>query len=503
MNSAHKSAIPSGAIAESFHDLIVQVAGRPDYEPSWLVDADHQCRYGDIPACLRSIQLYLSSVGVAAGDCIAVELSNTVTGALLLLALLDAGFGVVLTPARSNARPESTMPRFCAWVLAVRTDARQASLHDPAAFLLARRNDASSRTGEGVAELGGRIFLRSSGSLSTPKLVAHRADRLIANAFNVLGRLQLNAQHRVALPVPIFHMYGLGAGFLPAFCAGATIDFLDGAHVLKYLERERSFEPNVAFLTPTFCDFLLRVRRSPRPYRFVVSAGDTIPASVFDRMEELHGPLLNLYGSTEMGSISVAAIHLPREVRGLTAGVPYDGVQYRIAENAFDEDIRRGFGELQLKYEYGFERYVDADGRSVDASAAFEQGWFRSGDYATVNVDGTIRIIGRRDLSVKRNGRLLPLSDVEHKLREIAGIRQAAVALGEDTVRGRRLIAFCVLEDGVVLNAEQVRRSYAAGVAAYAVPDDFLIVEVLPALPNGKVDRRALAALAQQGGHGA
>jgi acyl-coenzyme A synthetase/AMP-(fatty) acid ligase len=490
--------MPSPTGVAAFHSRIQQLATRADFRSSSLVDTDHECHYREIPDHLRAIQSHLASRGVAAGDCIGVELGNSVRSALLLLALLDAGVGVVLSPARSSSRPESTVPRFCAWSLSIGADTGQAALHDPAAYLLVQRNDAFNPTDMQVPCHAGSIFLRSSGSLSSPKLVAHQLGRLVGNALNVLGRLQLRASHRVTLPVPIFHMYGLGAGFLPALCAGASIDFLDGANVLKYLERERRFDPNVAFLTPTFCDFLLRVRRSPRPYEFVVSAGDTIRASVFERMEELHGPLLNLYGSTEMGSISVASIDLPRELRRVTAGTPYAEVQYRIVEDAFDQEVKSGFGELQLKYEYGFQGYVDADGRFVDSSAVFDDGWFRSGDYATVQPDDALQIIGRRDLSVKRNGRLLPLSDVEHRLRDTAGIRQVAVALGGETIRGRRLVAFCVAEDGATLEAAQIRRSYATNVPAYAVPDDFIIVEAIPTLPNGKVDRRALATLAQQ-----
>ena len=482
-----------------FHTWLQRVTTAANAASSRLVDTHHQCLYGEVPAALQAIQAHLASLGVAAGDCVAVELNNSVAAALLLLGLLDGGYGLVLSPARGNHRADPTVPAFCAWNVAVRTDAaaRQGALQDPASYLLARRNEAFARS-DAVVRLADYVLLRSSGSLSVPKLVAHRPERLIGNALNVQARLQLREHQRVSLPVPIFHMYGLGAGFLPALSAGASIDFLEGANVLTYLERERSFDPNVAFLTPTFCDFLLRVRRAPRRYDFVVSAGDTIAPSVFDRMEELHGPLLNLYGSTEMGSISVASGELSPEVRRACAGSPYPGVQCRIAEGAFDEDAQRGFGELQVRHEFGFEGYVDAEGRFIDVSTAFDAGWFRTGDYATAHADGTLRVLGRRDLSVKRNGVLLPLSDVEHRLREIAGVRQAAVAVGAESMRGRRLIAFCVPEEGASLSGTEVRVRYAAGVPAYAVPDDVRIVAALPTLANGKVDRRALGALAQQ-----
>jgi acyl-coenzyme A synthetase/AMP-(fatty) acid ligase len=490
-------------MTDSFSALITRAAGSETSRSSRLVDPHHQCAYGDIPANLRAIQAHLSSLGVAAGDCLHVELHNSVAGALLLLALLDAGHGIVLSPAPNAAHPESTTPEFCAWTLSSRSEAAAALLQEPAAWLTARRNDSFRARSDVAAKGEGWLFLRSSGSLSVPKLVAHRPAGLIGNASNVQARLQLHAGHRIALPAPIFHMYGLGAGFLPALMGGATIDFLESANALTYLQRERAFDPNVTFLTPTFCDFLVRLRRQPRRYEFIVSAGDTLPTSVFDRMEELHGPILNLYGSTEMGSVSVVARDMPRETRRLTAGVPYSGVDYRIAEGAFDDEDRPGFGELQLRHPYGFQGYVSTDGGFLGAATAFEDGWFRSGDYATVNADGTIQLFGRRDLSVKRSGRLLPISDIEHRLREIAGIRQAAVAIGEESIRGRRLIAFCVPEEGASLSAPEIQRHYASRAPAYAVPDAFHVMQKLPTLPNGKVDRRGLTALARQMGDGA
>ena len=104
-----------------------------------------------------------------------------------------------------------------------------------------------------------------------------------------------------------------------------------------------------------------------------------------------------------------------------------------------------------------------------------------------------IQILGRYDLSVNRNGLLLPFLDVEARLREIEGVEQAVVVAGSQGIRGRALVAFCVLARNAVLTADDVRERYAARSPAYSVPDSVRIVSSLPQLPSGKVDRVALA----------
>ena len=64
-------------------------------------------------------------------------------------------------------------------------------------------------------------------------------------------------------PVPVAHMYGFGAEFLPAVMAGASIDLQEKTHLLKYLERERQFQPNIVFATPTLCEILMKGYKSP------------------------------------------------------------------------------------------------------------------------------------------------------------------------------------------------------------------------------------------------
>ena len=91
-------------------------------------------------------------------------------------------------------------------------------------------------------------------------MAVHSHTKLRENARNCVQRLTLNCDARIAIPVPLFHMYGLGAAFLPAVAVNASIDLQRGANLIRYLQREREFNPNVVFMTPVFCETLLKGR---------------------------------------------------------------------------------------------------------------------------------------------------------------------------------------------------------------------------------------------------
>jgi acyl-CoA synthetase (AMP-forming)/AMP-acid ligase II len=69
-----------------------------------------------------------------------------------------------------------------------------------------------------------KIYLQTSESTGNPKMATHLHTKLMGNAFNCVERLGLTSEDRIAIPVPIFHMYGLAAAFLPGVVVGASID---------------------------------------------------------------------------------------------------------------------------------------------------------------------------------------------------------------------------------------------------------------------------------------
>jgi acyl-coenzyme A synthetase/AMP-(fatty) acid ligase len=429
-------------------------------------------------------------------------MSNSLCSALTVLSTLDAGLSLMLMPAQASASRVAgdhlAAPAFSRWRVSVGQPGNVADLTTPSSYVQVRANESYDAAAPRPAADRPSLFAKTSGSLGASKLVVHSLERYRNNVLSTLERLRLNPSHRIALPTPIFHSYGLGVGFLSSFFAGASIDFQPRANLLHFLEREQDFDPNVAFVTPTFCETLLRVRKSPRPYQFMVIGGDRTSDATRQRSETMHGPLINAYGSTEMSVVSIAQLSMASNIRSGTVGTPLPGVACRIAEGMEPQAGSEPAGELQVRSVYAFEGYVDLDGNDLHPPGIFDEGWFRTGDLASEGPEGTLRVLGRCDLSINRNGLLLPFADIEARLRELGDVEEAAVAAGPEDIRGRALVAFCVMKRSSNISAQQLRGQHAQQAPAFAVPDAIRIVDALPKLPSGKLDRQSIAAMAMQ-----
>jgi acyl-coenzyme A synthetase/AMP-(fatty) acid ligase len=466
---------------------------------SVIADAYHECRFAELRRLISGIQTHLSTSNVLPSDCVALELANTVPSALLALACLDAGASVMLVPMEGlGARIAGSAfeaPRFCRWIATVRDGLKpgERRLAAPETYISVRRNpnyDAASA----ATRVRGRLYLRTSGSLGTPKLVAWSVENFLMNVRHARERLGLGRTHRVALPVPIFHGFGFGAAFLSCVFSGASVDLQDRSNLLRYLERERQFDPNVAFMTPSFCEILTRGRRAPRPYEFMVTGGDRIGATAFFRSEELHGPLISAYGCSEMGFVFCGDLGMSADLRCRTVGRPLPFATFRVVEQQSPDD---SLGTLQIKYRYRSEGYVDFGGSALGYDGALIDGdWYCSSDLARPGPDGTVEVLGRLDLSVKRNSMLLPFADLEAALCDLDGVEDAGVALGPEGIRGRMLVGYCKVRRGVDPAEARLRAALANRVPAFALPERIRAVPALPRLPNGKIDRKTLASWA-------
>jgi len=450
---------------------------------AFLTDGESSCAYRDVVAALFAIESLLERAGVSRGDAVALECSNTVRAALALLCLLEGGRRCVLSPATD---PRHAVPSFCRHLVRV---ASPGGSDEPARALalaqgisVAENPHWNGRDGNGR----GFLYLHTSGSTGRPRLAVHDWTKLLDNAAGCAARFGLRGHDRVAIPVPIFHMYGLGAALLPALLAGASIDLQPGAQILRFLAREQDFAPTVAFLTPSFCESLLTARKSPRAYRASVSAGDRLPEDVFRRYEERHGPLLNLYGCTELGAIAACAPDDAVDVRMGSAGRLMPCVT--LCASAAD-DAAHAARELSFRHDFGFEGYADDDGEPQ-----LSDGVFATHDIGRLLAGGHLQVCGRADHHVNRDGRLVALTDVEAALQNIAGIERAAVVANGRTRRGAALIAVCLASPAGAPGGRELRRACLDVLPKHAIPDEFLFVADLPMLPSGKLDRVAIRA---------
>ncbi len=486
----------------TFNDIFDRIEEHADTRANVLGDGMTSCSYAAIPEVFGHLRERFEECGVNSQEHITLEVSNTVAGALTLLFVLANRYSFVLLPALSPAakgeRPEIKPPEFCRFQLAVDSGSRGPELPDGASragFLRVSENE-EFRSGLEVEMQGEpKLYLQTSGTLGAPKLVVHSHKKLLGNVSNCVERFGLKSGSRITIPVPIFHMYGLGAAFLPSVVVGASIDLQENTNLIRYMDRERQFHPDTAFLTPTLCEMFLKGRRSLRRYGLVVTAGDRIKRDTFVEFESRFGPLVNLYGTTEMGAISASSPDDPAEVRASTVGKPMSGVTVKLVGGA-ESNKGLGSGRLQCLHNYGFDGYVDNKGNWVRSPCHAEANWFDTGDMGRMDEKGYIEVLGRSDHSVNRSGILVFFSDIERQLEAIDGIEKAVVIAKGESKWGGGIAAFCVPIGRASIQCKDIRDKCYELLPRYAIPDNIVVIKSLPTLPSGKVDRSALPTIA-------
>ncbi len=463
-----------------------------------ISDGRHTISYAETRQLLELIDRHFATCGVTTEHPVALECSQSVAGALMLLHLLSRQYNVVLLPDRAERSKEVSTPRFipsfCSHVVTASTDRGVSPVWSAENCIECVVNGAFTIDPVVASFTGPDLYLRTSGSTGNPKLTRMSHQKWLNNAMACVERWRLTADDRLSVPVPIFHSYGLGAAFLPGLIAGAAMDLMSNGNIVRYLDREARFEPNVAFLTPATCDIFLARRRSLRAYRLVVTAGDKVKRETMAGFERRFGPLLNLYGSAEMGAVSTAAPDDPLQMRIATAGYPLAGIGLRTEEAGSGNEVAvgDGVGILQCRQINGFAGYLIQEER-WRFEPHEDDAWFDMGDLAKIRADGYVEILGRFGLSVKRDGLLVVFADVESALEKVEGVQRAVVVASGETLRGSRLVGICLADGkGHAPQPEAVRWKCFELLPRYAVPDKVVIVDSLPQLPSGKINRRAL-----------
>jgi acyl-coenzyme A synthetase/AMP-(fatty) acid ligase len=449
---------------------------------------------------LAAIDDYLGRQVSGRGGCLAVECPNSVPGALTLLYLLQQEISFVLLPPSELGEQTSAwkpIPHFCQARLVVKRapakapSAPSAGAQTPADFLGFEANPAYQSPASPELHTPGYLFLRTSGSMGASKLVAHTHATLLVNAQGCVEQYQYTSADRLTLPVPIAHMYGLGVGFLPAILAGASLDLQDQTNLFRYLAHEKRFNPTMTCVTPTLCTMLLKGFKNPRRYRLAITATQRINEATFRAFDAaIGGSFVNQYGSSEMGAIAVCAPDDDLTMKATTIGKPFPGVKLKV--QTIDE-ASEGEGELFCQHPAGFVGYVDESGAWLHRQSP--AAWYRTGDLAECLPNGYFQITGRAGNSMNRRGYLVHFADIERGMEQMAGLEQVVVVGKEDA---ERITAFCVLSNKAQFTDAQIREQSFQLLPPYAIPDEVRLLDALPLLPTGKVDRQKLTAMVSQ-----
>lgn len=391
------------------------------------------------------------------------------------------------------AFPWATLPAYCQTAVLPRTTIGDREGEPQIDFDLVLRPvhhaQVADRTPTPVQRESAWFSLATSGTTEQPKLAVYTAERLLGNAANCVERLQLTAADRVLIPLPLAHLYGLGAALLPAVLAGASVCLLPQVNLLTYLQAEQQFDPTVVFLTPTFARQLVAVRKQPRHYRLSVLGADRMDAESFARYEAQHGCTVCIYGSTELGAVAASSPADPFAQRQQTSGRLLN--QVRLLPRSDHSAI----GPLCFQHPFGMVGYADATGEPVLPPETPHQDVYSTQDLGHLDAQGMLRIAGRLDDCLKRDGHLVAPGYVEQMFEQQPEIARAIVLGGKAGPRGPELIAICLRQPGGIVDETELLRRCRSACPAHAWPDHIHFLDQIPLTETGKPDRRALRSM--------
>jgi fatty acid CoA ligase FadD36 len=323
------------------------------------------------------------------------------------------------------------------------------------------------------------LILYTSGTTGPPKGVLLDRAALAADLDALADAWAWTAGDILVHGLPLYHVHGLVLGVLGALRTGSRL-----VHTVRpHPEAYAAAGGTLYFGVPTVWHRIARDEAAARalaPARLLVSGSAALPVPVFDALHRLtgHRPV-ERYGMTET-LITVAARADGPRVPG-SVGVPLSGVETRLSGGS-------SMGELEVRGATLFSGYVGQP--DVTAAAYTPDGWFRTGDVATIDPDGTHRIVGRSSTDlIKSGGYRIGAGEVENALLAHPAVREAAVVGAPHDDLGQEIVAH-VVADGV--GADELISFVATQLSAHKRPRRVCFVDALPRNAMGKVQKQLL-----------
>ena len=347
----------------------------------------------------------------------------------------------------------------------------------------------------------------TSGTTGDPKgtLYSHRS--IVLHALTTTATAFGSGPEDSVMPVvPMFHVQAWGVPYAAAL-AGAKLVFpgvkMDGESLHELIEGEGV---TTTYGVPTvwlgMLDYLRDTGKRIDGVKKLVSGGAAPPLTMIRAFEEEYGvPIHHGWGMTEMSPVGAAGIndrildklsHEERLEMKLKQGQMLWSVDMKLVD---DEGNRlphdgKAAGELYVRGPYITSGYYNDD--AANAEAFDDEGWFRTGDIATIDADGILHLTDRSKDLIKSGGEWISSIDLENEAMSHAEVAEAAAIAMAHPKWGERPLLVVVARDGAKVTREDIIGFLTGRVAKWWLPDDVVFVDALPHTATGKVSKLQL-----------
>ncbi len=346
----------------------------------------------------------------------------------------------------------------------------------------------------------------TSGTTGNPKgvLYGHRSTVLHSFSICTADVLALSSAETVMPVVPMFHANAWGIPYAAAMCGAKLVfpgDKMDGASIFELLNQERvTMTLAVPTVWLTLLQYLNETGKRLSYLQKVIIGGAAAPRSMIETFEKEYGvQVLHAWGMTEMSPVGTTGLLKPRHRnRPLEEQLSYKtkqgraiyGVDLKIVDGEGQELPRDGkaFGHLMVRGPWITSGYFKGvGGRVID-----EEGWFDTGDVATLDPDGYMQITDRSKDVIKSGGEWISSIDLENYAMGHPAVAEAAVIGLPHPKWDERPLLIVVKKKGAEVTKEELLDFMRGKVAKWQVPDDVVFVDELPHTATGKIMKTKL-----------
>ncbi len=495
------------------------IAAHPDAEALVVPFQQVRLTYARFGDEVSRVARALLAAGLAQGDRIGIWSQNCAEWVIVQYAAAKAGLILVnLNPAYRTTELEYALNQSGCRMLLTGPAVAHSDFPAMAAEVAARAPalettrvfgtpewDAFIAGGAGVAqaELDARAarlgfddpvnIQYTSGTTGAPKGATLTHHNILNNGYFVGEGCHYTAEDRVCIPVPFYHCFGMVMGNLGATTHAATMVIpapaFDAEATLRTVQDERCtslYGVPTMFIAeldhPRFADYDLSSLRTG------IMAGSTCPMEVMRRViERMHmGELTICYGMTETSPVSTqTAIDDTLQNRVGTVGRVHPHLEIKLTDPAGAVVARGETGELCTRGYSVMLGYWNDPERT--AEAIDPAGWMHTGDLATMDDDGYVRIVGRSKDLIIRGGENVYPREIEEFLYQHPDVGDVQVVGVPDPRYGEEIAAVVIPRAGVEVDAEAIREFCRGKIAHYKVPRYVIAIDAFPMTVSGKI----------------
>ncbi len=341
----------------------------------------------------------------------------------------------------------------------------------------------------------------TSGTTGTPKGVMHSHNTRCRSALGTATSIGLQPDDIWLIMVPLSHTTALVNAFYASVIKGSGMVLLETWNVAEAMEEITRNRVTLPIGVPTMPILMLETpdfeRYDLSSLRAMVLAGAPLPVEVARQILEKMGCYVtSAYGMTETAMSNITRLDDPVQVVCETVGRPQPGMEHKVV------DENRRIVPLGEKGEacargqnvcLGYFKDPERTAQTIDG-----RGWIYSGDLATMDENGNLRILGRIKDMIIRGGENISPTEMEDILYTYSKVAQVSVVAIPDQRLGEKTCACIIPKSGEKITQEEIKAFFKDKVAHFKIPDLVITMEDYPRTPSGKVQKFKLREMAAE-----